>query len=120
MKLENEEETRAREEQQKLDIREREQEIEREHGAWEQEKTRLRDGEKKAQAKYWRAKLPWTSKKTGSKRYQEGGEGLTPGRRKKARLHELLGEDWGEGKQPEEDHNLPSPLPAYAAPPIPR
>ena len=124
LKLENEEETRAREEQQKLDTIEREQEIERELGAWEQEKTRLRDGERKEQAKYWRAKFPRTSKKTGSKRYQEGGEGLTPGRRKKARVHELLEEDWGERKsstreQHEEDHNIPSPLPAYAAPPIP-
>ena len=88
---EDEEETRKREEQQKLEEKEREQLIERDHGAWEQNKTRLRDEERRSKAKAWGA-IPMP---TGSKRHKEGADGTTPGRRKRARTHKLLDEDWG-------------------------
>ena len=47
---------------------------------------------------------------TGSKRHKEGADGTTPGRRKRARTHKLLDEDWGL----EKSNKLPPP-----APPIP-
>ena len=90
--------------------------MERDHGAAELGKTKFRDGERRELAKAWGAKLP----PTRSKICKEGADGTTPGRRKKARKHELLGEDWGVEKS-EVDNNQPQipPSPALPESPIP-
>ena len=114
---EDEEQTKKREEQQRLEDREREQRMERDHGAWELGKNKLRDGERREQAKAWGAEQP----PTRSKRCKEGADVTTPGRRKKARKHELLREDWGLERsntmeQSEVDNNQPQ-IPPSPAPP---
>ena len=114
---EDEEQTKNREEQQKLEDKEREQRMQRDQGAWELGKTKLRDGERREQAKVWGARLP----PTRSKKCKDGADGTTPGRRKKARKHELLREDWGLERsntmeQSEVDNNQPQ-IPPSPAPP---
>ena len=98
LRLEDEEETKKREEQLRREELEKEQQLDREQGAWELARTKVRDEERRKQLGAGGDNHPVGRRGTASKRLQEQGA-QTPGRRKKARKFELIGEDWGMGSK---------------------
>ena len=98
LRLEDEEETKRREEQLRREELEKEQQLDKEQGAWELARTKVRDEERRNQLGAGGVNHPVGRRGAASKRLQEQGA-QTPGRRKRARKYELIGEDWGMGSK---------------------
>ena len=77
---------------------EKDQHLDKEQGAWELARTKVRDEERRNQLGAGGVNHPVGRRGAASKRLQEQGA-QTPGRRKRARKYELIGEDWGMGSK---------------------
>ena len=109
LRVEDEEETKRREEQLRKEQVEKEQQLTKEQGAWELARTKLRDQERRNQM---RSNHLEGRRGAASKRLQDKGA-QTPGRSKRARKYGLIGEDWGLGskdiREQEEESNIAAP-----------